>query len=90
MSGPAESPVKFYVWGEDLAAGLVGPFNSHAEAEEHLRFQEKRGDAAVTYHHNACVISETLAKQTWAWKNNLCSPEEDKTMNMGPTFNRRS
>lgn len=35
----------FWLYGEDLASGLVGPFSSREAAEEHRAFCEQRGDA---------------------------------------------
>lgn len=35
----------FYVFGEDLVAGLVGPFAARIDAEAHIAFCDARGDA---------------------------------------------
>lgn len=35
----------FYVYSEDLAAGLVGPFLTRQQAEAHVAFCRIRGDA---------------------------------------------
>lgn len=38
-------PIAFYVYAEDLCAGLVGPFLDRASAEAHVAFCAARGDA---------------------------------------------
>lgn len=35
----------FWLFGEDLVSGLVGPFASRADADAHRAFAESRGDA---------------------------------------------
>lgn len=37
---------KFYVYAEDLASALIGPFDDRAAAEAHVVFLAERGDAA--------------------------------------------
>lgn len=35
----------YYLYCEDLAAGLVGPFKTKKKAHKHRKFLEERGDA---------------------------------------------
>ncbi len=48
--------VPCYVYAEDLASALIGPFANVAEAEAHIAFCAARGDAA-----DACVVSANQA-----------------------------
>lgn len=70
----------YYIHGEDLAPGLVGPFPTRDAAQEHLDFQRRRGDASVCVHGNAVLMTEELAKRTWAWDNNRATPEKDREL----------
>lgn len=59
-----------YLWQEDLASGMVGPFNSIGELENHVEFQRERGDAAVVHHEeHSHVLTESEAE--------LCTDFED-------------
>ena len=69
-------PNTFYLFGEDLAAGLVGPFETREAAERHLKFQTVRGDASSS-NGTAKILTEEEAQVHWAWENNLCTPERD-------------
>ena len=68
----------FYIHGEDFCQGLVGPFATREDAEAHIEFQRARGDASVVVHNNAVIMAEDEARKTWAWENNLYTPEKDK------------
>lgn len=72
----------FYVFGEDLVSGLVGPFQTRESALEHIEFQRARGDAAVCCHDNARVVTtqeiQSDRKLLWAFNNNLATPERDR------------
>lgn len=35
----------FYTYGEDLCAGMTGPFSTREEAQAHVAFCTTRGDA---------------------------------------------
>lgn len=74
----------FYVYGEDLAPGLVGPFDTIEAAFAHIEFQRERGDASVCVHDNARVITEreilTIEKYARAYNNNCSSPEKDREL----------
>ena len=72
-----EDARKFYIYGEDLVDGLTGPFDTRAEAEEHVRLCESRGDADP-----GKVITGTEAQAIV--RNDpgilVLTPEEDRAM----------
>lgn len=50
---------KFYLFGEDLAPGIVGPFDHYWQAAEHLvNYWLKNGEASVLAHDNARIVTE--------------------------------
>jgi hypothetical protein len=40
------SKPKFFIFGEDYAAAIVGPYESRSAAAAHVRMAKKRGDGA--------------------------------------------
>lgn len=73
-----DSQSPFYLHGEDMAEGLVGPFDSVDAALDHLKIQAARGDAAASPPtFNTRVLTEAQARQTAAWSDNLVSPAKD-------------
>lgn len=74
----------FYVFGEDMVPGLVGPFPTVEEAKAHIEFWRQRGDAAVVTHNNARIVTpldiQSEGTLRWAFENNLSSPEDDKNL----------
>jgi hypothetical protein len=64
----------FYIFGEDLASALVGPFLTREEAEQHLKFCADRGDGARSE-----VISGFVARKIDERNIGIyLTPEEDK------------
>lgn len=60
----------FYLHGEDLVPGSVGPFETQADALAHLElFWKQRGDAALSH---PCWVDEIPDPD------NNCTPEEDR------------
>lgn len=64
----------YFVHAEDLAAVVVGPFNSEAEAVAHVAFCKARGDSAVT----EVFAASSLAFVERHIEAELVSPEEDR------------
>lgn len=69
----------WFVFGEDPAAGLIGPFSTPTEAAEHVRFCKQRGDSA----ENRVVNGEEAAKLRKDYGSVMIelTPEEDKEDN---------
>ncbi len=72
---------KFYVYAEDLVAGLVGPFWSREEADAHVLFLEDRGDA-----DRGRVVDETEAAALRPGVGIEMTPQEDRDFDVDATF----
>lgn len=77
-------PSAYFIYSEDLCAGITGPFSSVIAAWAHIEFMRHRGDASVLYHENTLEILQrdaALLKMRDLGYLNLVSPEEDMMAN---------
>lgn len=65
----------FWVVGEDLAPGAVGPFATYQDAEAHVAFQTARGDAACF--NGTTFILMSLPEK---YQVNVCTPQQDRDL----------
>ena len=65
----------YFLCGEDMAPGAVGPFDTPMAAAAHWELQRDRGDAAVCAHDNTCIFPEHMMPEKY--KIFICTPEED-------------
>jgi hypothetical protein len=68
---------KFYVIGQDMAPGAVGPFDSMDAAQAHIQFQTERGDAACFNGTTRVVTEEELGEP---YTMNVSTPEQDREL----------
>ncbi len=74
---PVNGP--FYIYGEDLASGITGPFTYYRDAVAHLFFMQLRGDASVCSHDNARIITKDNPLYERGKKfGTVVTPDEDK------------
>jgi hypothetical protein len=60
-----QNPTTYYLICEDFVTAKIGPFPSRSEAEEHIKFLAKRGDAAAVHHKpEILTASEAMLRDT--------------------------
>jgi hypothetical protein len=69
-------PDRMYVFGEDMASALVGPFDTREEAQAHVAFCEARGDGA----RHEVISSFIAARLDPASVHLQMTPDEDKAL----------
>lgn len=77
--------MSYYLCGEDLAHGAVGPFKSMLAAAKWHEFQAARGDASATVHKDSqFIITGVMIRNNPKYKDylmNCCTPEQDLDVN---------
>lgn len=71
---------EFYIYAEDLAAAVIGPFPTLFHAAMHVLFCAERGDAAFSEHGglHRIVDEDTVVREDMRYLALTLTPEQDR------------
>jgi hypothetical protein len=68
----------YYLYGEDMAIGAVGPFATPRDAIGHMLLQEARGDAAILEGTTRLITEKSPLLEECFKYGTIATPQQDK------------